>query len=254
MPRHFRLISNTNIYHIMLRGINKERIFYDDIDRKKFIKILKDSKEKYKYEIYAYCLMDNHIHLIIYDYNRELSSIIKSIGITYALYFNKKYQRVGHLFQNRYNSKCIENQQYFLNVIRYVHRNPENAKMCLTENYNWSSFKEYFRDSDFVDCEDVLNLFDRELFISRKKFKEFNLTYVENYFDKLEYEFINKFSDKEASEIIKKELDILDLGEISNYNVEIRNKYIKAIKRLNGISKSQISRILNINRKIIERA
>ena len=97
-------------------------------------------------------------------------------------------------------------------------------------------------------------MFDKELFISRKKFKEFNLTCVENYIDKLEYEFINKFTDIEATEIIKKELDILDLEEICKFNVEIRNKYIKSIKKLNGISKSQISRILNINRKIIERA
>lgn len=65
MPRHFRLLSKTNIYHVMLRGINKERIFFDDIDRKKFLKTLKNSKEKYNYTIYAYCLMDNHIHLII---------------------------------------------------------------------------------------------------------------------------------------------------------------------------------------------
>jgi len=254
VPRHFRLLSKTNIYHVMLRGINKERIFFDDIDRKKFLKTLKNSKEKYNYTIYAYCLMDNHIHLIIDDYDNKIPNIIKSIGISYALYFNKKYDRVGHLFQNRYNSKCVESQQYFLNVIRYVHRNPENAKKCLTEDYKWSSFKEYFENSELINCEKVLNLFDKELFISRKKFKEFNLTCVENYIDKLEYEFINKFTDIEATEIIKKELDILDLEEICKFNVEIRNKYIKSIKKLNGISKSQISRILNINRKIIERA
>ncbi len=254
MPRHFRLISNTNIYHIMLRGINKERIFYDDIDRNKFLKTLKNTKENYEYIIYAYCLMGNHVHLLVEIPNKKISNIIQSIGITYALYFNKKYDRVGHLFQNRYNSKCVENEIYFLNVIRYIHRNPENANICSTEEYKWSSFKDYLYYSNLVSTENVLNLFDKDLFISRKKFKEFNLTKIYNYNDELEYEFINRFNDDEAIKIIKNELNISDLKEITNYNIKIRNQYIKSIKKLNGISKSQISRILNLDRKIIERA
>lgn len=254
MPRHYRLISTTNIYHIMLRGINKERIFYDNIDRVKFLKTLKNTKDKYEYKLYAYCLMDNHVHLLIDDCDKKISNIIQSIGITYALYFNKKYERVGHLFQNRYNSKCVENEKYFLNLIRYIHRNPENAKICSTEEYRWSSFKEYLSSSDLVNCYNVLNLFDKDLFVSKKKFKEFNLTDIKNYDDELEYEFINNFTDEDARKIIKQELNISNLKEISNYNIEIRNQYIRSIKRLNGISKSQISRILNLDRKIIERA
>lgn len=254
MPRHFRLVSNTNIYHIMLRGINKQKIFFDNSDRKKFLKTLILTKEKYNYKLYAYCLMDNHVHLLIGDSEHKISNIIQSIGITYALYFNKKYERVGHLFQNRYNSKCVENESYLLNVIRYIHRNPEKASMCLTQDYDWSSFNEYFCNSDFIDSEIILNLFDKDLFISRKKFKEFNLTKIYNYNDELEYEFINRFNDDEAIKIIKNELNISDLKEITNYNIKIRNQYIKSIKKLNGISKSQISRILNLDRKIIERA
>lgn len=254
VPRHFRLISSTNIYHIMLRGINKERIFYDNIDRNKFLKTLKNTKEKYEYKLYAYCLMDNHVHLLVDECDKKISNIMQSIGITYALYFNKKYERVGHLFQNRYNSKCVESEKYFLNLIRYIHRNPENAKICSTEEYIWSSFKEYLSNSDLVNCHNVLNLFDKDLFVSKKKFKEFNLTNTKNYADELEYEFINNFSDEDAKKIIKQELNISNVQEISNYNIEIRNQYIRTIKRLNGISKSQISRILNLDRKIIERA
>lgn len=254
VPRHFRLVSNTNIYHIMLRGINKEKIFYDDMDRKKFLKILSYTKEKYQYRMYAYCIMDNHIHLLIEDPDKIIANIIQSIGITYALYFNKKYERIGHLFQNRYNSKCVESEKYFLNLIRYIHRNPEKAQICLTEEYNWSSFKSYFVEANIVDYREVLNIFDKDLIISKNKFREFNLTYVENYIDELEYEFINRFNDEDAEKIIKKELNIINLSEVCNYSIKIRNQYIKDMKGLNGISQSQISRILKIDRKIVERA
>lgn len=254
MPRTFRKLSYTSIYHIMLRGINKERIFIDDYDRKKFINILKNTKEKYNYEMYSYCLMDNHVHLLIMDQNKKISNIIQSVAITYALYFNKKYSRVGHLFQNRYNSKCVENSRYLLNVIRYIHRNPEKAMIELTENYEWSSYNSYFCQSNLIDSEYILNLFDKDVILSKKKFREFNLTYIYNYNDELEYEFITGFTDEDAIKIIRQELNINDLSEICKYNVAIRNEIIRKIKKLNGISKTQISRILNIDRKIIERA
>lgn len=254
MPRTFRKISYTSIYHIMLRGINKEKIFIDDFDRRKFIKILKNTKEKYEYELYSYCLMDNHVHLLIMDSNKKISSIIQSIAVTYALYFNKKYDRVGHLFQNRYNSKCVENQIYLFNVIRYIHRNPEKAMIELTEKYKWSSYNDYFRESDLINSKYILNLLDKDDILSKKKFREFNLTYINDYNDELEYEFIKFFTDEDAIKIIKNELKIDNLSEICKYNVKIRNQIIRKIKELNGISKIQISRILNVDRKIVERA
>ena len=94
LPRSNRIYGKSSTYHIMLRGINKGRIFYNDKDRKKFIKVLRNAKERYDFKIYAYCLMNNHIHIIIFDQKSLLPKIMQSIAITYALYFNKKYDRV----------------------------------------------------------------------------------------------------------------------------------------------------------------
>lgn len=254
MPRTLRKHSYTNVYHVMLRGINKRQIFIEDSDRRKFINTLKNTKEKYECELYAYCLMDNHVHLLIFDSKGKLSNIIQSVAITYALYFNKKYDRVGHLFQNRYNSKCVESLEYLLNVVRYIHRNPEKAMIDVTDKYKWSSYNDYFETSKLINSQYILKLFDEDDIISKEKFKEFNLTYIDDYYDEIEYEFITNFTDEDATKIIKDKLNIDNLNQICNYNVKIRNQFIRRIKSLKGISKIQISRILNIDRKIVERA
>lgn len=250
LPRQNRKISYTDIYHIMLRGINKQNIFNDDFDKIKFLKILKETKEKYQYNIYSYCLMNNHVHLLIFDRNKKLSSIIQSLAIKYSLYYNKKYERIGHLFQNRYKSKCVENEKYLLNLIRYIHQNPENANITFTEDYRWSSFNEYFYKAYLIDGDYILSFFDFNI----KEFKNFNLNYIENYKEELEYEFLNKFDDKKLIQIIKKELNIQDVNCIKNFNIKLRNNYIRCIKKIDGSTNAQIARILKVGRKIVERA
>ena len=93
MPRYAREYqkSYSNVYHVILRSINQQEIFYDNADRSKFLKSLKESKEKYQYDLYAYVLMDNHVHLLIMDKGDNLSKIVQSLATSYALYFNKKY-------------------------------------------------------------------------------------------------------------------------------------------------------------------
>ena len=207
----------------MIRGINKEKIFYDNQDKNKFLKILKETKERYKYEIYAYCLMNNHVHLLIFDLKNNISNCLKSLEITYALYFNKKYNRVGHLFQNRYKSKAVENERYLLKLVQYIHKNPEKAEICLTGEYEWSSFNEYLYKSKIVDCNFILTVFDNDI----SKFKRFHLIDTESYADELEFEFMTGFDDEKAIKIIQDELKIDDLSEIATYNVKIRNNIIK---------------------------
>ena len=111
MPRMPRKVSCTKVYHVILRGNDKQDIFLDEQDYKKFIKEILNTKEKYEYELYAYCLMTNHVHLIIYDKNDKLSKIIQSLAITYSPYFSKKYEKTGHLFQNRFLSKEVETRE-----------------------------------------------------------------------------------------------------------------------------------------------
>ncbi len=93
MPRIYRKLGFTKVYHIIIRGIDKNDIFYESKDYEQFLKILKETKEKYQYDVYAYCLMNNHVHLVIFDKEDEISKIMQIIEIRYSSYFNKKYER-----------------------------------------------------------------------------------------------------------------------------------------------------------------
>lgn len=137
--------SKTGIYHIILRGINRQTIFEDDDeDAIKFLQTLKDYESKSGYEIYAYCLMGNHIHILIKEGQEKLGTAIKRIGVSYVYWYNSKYDRTGHLFQGRYKSEVVENDKYLLTVLRYIHQNPLKAGITKDiEEYKWSSYNEY---------------------------------------------------------------------------------------------------------------
>ncbi len=136
MPRSARMKSKTGIYHVMLRGINRQDIFEDEEDYMKMLSCLeglvKRRDENGQLQpplctIYAYCLMSNHIHLLVRERDNNLSEIVKRIGVVYAYYFNKKYGRYGHLFQDRFKSESVETSAYFLTLLRYIHQNPLKA-------------------------------------------------------------------------------------------------------------------------------
>ena len=120
MPRTARKISKTGFYHVIIRGVNKEMIFIDDEDRKMFLRLLKFYKTDMNCKIHAYCLMSNHVHLLIEDKKLKIGELMKNITCVYAGEFNKKYNRVGHLFQDRFNSQNVEKQDYLFRVIRYM--------------------------------------------------------------------------------------------------------------------------------------
>lgn len=119
MARQARKRSNTGIYHVMLRGIDKRDIFLDGEDREKFIENIIKAKEVGNFEIYGYCLMDNHVHLLIKE-DEEIGTNIKRITVGYVGWHNNKYERTGHLFQNRYKSEPVETESYLIIVLRYI--------------------------------------------------------------------------------------------------------------------------------------
>ena len=127
MSRRARQRSGTDIYHVILRGINRQQIFYDEEDYDYFIRLLNRFQKVSQYEVYAYCLMGNHIHLLIKVHQESLGTIFQRIGASFVYWYNLKYQRVGHLFQDRFKSEPVENERYFLTVMRYIFRNPVKA-------------------------------------------------------------------------------------------------------------------------------
>ena len=120
-------------------------------------------------------------------------------------YFNKKYERIGHLFQDRYFHKIIEDNDYFRNTIRYIHNNPEKAKLVTKEKYEWSSYKEYIsNDSSIVDINTFLNELDVDRKVALKKFKEYHSQFKENSIsDNIEYELQTRLTDELLEEMVK---------------------------------------------------
>jgi REP element-mobilizing transposase RayT len=130
MPRQRRKTSATGIYHVMLRGINRQDIFQDDDDYVRMLTSLRLQTDRYdehgnnlppSCQIYAYCLMSNHIHLLLREESENVADTVKRIGISYATYFNRKYGRNGHLFQDRFKSEPVNDITYFLVLLRYIH-------------------------------------------------------------------------------------------------------------------------------------
>lgn len=141
MPRSVREKSETGIYHVMLRGINQQIIINEDEDFEKFLDVLKDCKAVSGFELYAYCLMNNHIHLLLKVQKEELSLIFKRIGVRYVCWYNWKYSRHGHLFQDRFKSEPVNDEKYLLTVLRYIHQKPLKAGLAKEiDTYQYSSY------------------------------------------------------------------------------------------------------------------
>lgn len=148
MPRHARLQSATGIYHVMVRGNNREEIFHCPEDFEKMMLILKDCVEINERnpvteptEIYAFCLMNNHLHLLIKEDQNGLSYFMKRLSVRYAQYYKRKYEHIGHLFQDRFKSIPVEDEDYLLATYRYIAQNPVKARICKDlKDYPWGSF------------------------------------------------------------------------------------------------------------------
>src|SRR5690554_6078475 len=175
MPRTGRKKSKTGIYHIILRGINKQIIFEDQEDGEKFLETLFSFKEKGGYRIYGYCLMSNHIHLLLKEEKEDLGIVMRRIGASYVYWYNWKYDRIGHLFQDRYRSEVVEDDKYLLTVLRYIHQNPLKANIVRDiSKYQWSSYNEYIRKNRMVDIDFILDIFSRVRGKAIYLFKEFH--------------------------------------------------------------------------------
>lgn len=168
MPRTARQKSGTGIYHVMLRGIGKQNIFEDDLDKDSFLKILLESKEKSGFQLYAYCLMNNHVHLLIKEQKEPLEIIFKRIGSNYVYWYNTRYERVGHLFQDRFKSEPVEDADYLKTVIRYIHYNPVKGGLSKDLNYRYSSFHDYEKGKTdgLTDIEEPLKQIGKDAFFA----------------------------------------------------------------------------------------
>ncbi len=249
MPRQARAKSSSKIYHCIIRGIDKRDIFLDDVDRNKFMKELSATKEKFKYKLHAYCLMDNHVHILIEEKESELAKIMHDLMLKYSVYFNLKYERVGHLFQNRFISKPVETELYLLTVQRYIHQNPPYM-----QTYRWSSYGQYAGSKKGIaDTELILSRFGKNGNKAKEEFKKYTCDKslkisVADYKDS---ELAGSVPDSKVVKIIGELLNLENIFEIKKYNTKIRNKFLKKIFEIDGITVGQLSRIMEIDKKTL---
>ncbi len=235
----------------MLRGINRQVIFEDDEDKEKFIETILHYKSISNYELYGYCLMDNHVHLLIKETSEPISMIIKRISSSFVYWYNRKYDRCGHLFQERFKSEAVESEVYFLTVLRYIHQNPLKAGLIKNiEAYKWSSYNEYLGKQTEVDIDLTLKIFSKDrikaIELLRKFMNEFNE-------DKcLEYEGKYLISDQEVISYFAQH-DISDINKLKQLEISKRNKIIEAVKSKKGVTIRQLSRITGISKSVIDR-
>ncbi len=247
MPRQARKKSSSGIYHVMLRGINKQRIFEDEEDCEKFLWVLKETKAVSEYKLFAYCLMGNHIHLLIKEEKEPLEQIFKRIGGKFVYWYNIKYQRVGHLFQDRFKSEPVEDDSYFFTVLRYIHQNPVKANLCENvEDYKYSSYGEYTERKWIVDTDFLLEMMPLD------EFAAFN--HEENTDKCLEIEEKEtvRLTDEQAKTIIELYSGCKNATEFQALPKAEQEKYVKEFKS-RGLSVRQTVRLTGISKGLVEK-
>jgi REP element-mobilizing transposase RayT len=266
VARQARKASETGIYHVMIRGINYQRIFEDEEDHEKYLRLLQIYRKRCGFALYGYCLMGNHVHLLIKEAARPsvmtirgedvevgpgepLDSALKRIGVSYVLYFNRKYKRVGHLFQDRFRSEPVENDVYLLMALRYIHRNPVKARMCeKPEDYPDSSYRAYLNGNDngLTDTGFVLEIQPRD------QMKQFTEQENEDRFIDIEPRDYPK-TDEEAKTVMLKLSGCATASEFQRLEREKRKDTFRELHR-QGMNIAQLGRITGYTRKAIYRA
>ncbi len=219
MPRKARKDIFSKFLHIMVQGINKEYIFNKEEEIKKYFKFLSESTKEFNVKIVAYCIMNNHVHLLVFCKNiEEISKFMKNTNTKYGIYYNKTHDRCGYVFRNRYRAEETYTQAHLLSCINYIHNNPVKAGMCKNKwDYNFSSYNDYLLQKRFITSELI-----KECFIN------YGIPYERVINNQCEsYKFIEeKFDEKIKENVIK---DFLENGNISFE--ELRNDKL-ALRKL----------------------
>lgn len=247
MPRQARKKSESGIYHVMLRGINQQQIFEDQEDYERFLDILRDCKAICGFQLFAYCLMGNHVHLLIKEDLEPLEQVFKRIGGRFVYWYNIKYRRVGHLFQDRFKSEPVDSEEYFLAVLRYIHQNPVKAKICKTVDlYPFSSYSEYVNRRVFVDTDFVFDI------ISREDFIEINNQTIEPNCLEVNDAVTVRVTDEQAKQLIKKYAKCDNASDFQALDTKTRDHCLKKLRE-KGLSIRQLSRLTGISFSIVRR-
>ncbi|GAA0116999.1 transposase [Clostridium senegalense] len=271
MARIARKKTENAIYHVRIIGCKSKPLFNNEYDKKMFMEKLSESIQKYKFKVYAYCLMDTHVHLIVDSYGTDISVIMKSVKERYSKYYNKEHDSNGSLYKERFESTIIESDGYLIAASLYIHRNPKDivGYRNTPETYKFSSIKAYsggIDEFDIVDSEFILSILNRFKYFAVKDYiKLFNdtMNIQNNKFKELEIKLDMEFKNVEYvnnREILKRNFSVSKLAQFiveeiglevedlliknRSYNKELRALFALMATSLCGISSLKIGKVL----------
>ena len=244
MARKKRESSESGYAHLIMRGNNKQVLFEEDEDYRFYLSKLGKYSRELQITINAYCLMENHVHLLVNDQQGHVPEMMQRIGISYTKYYNDKYERGGHLFQGRYLCEPVRDEVYLLTVFRYILNNPRKAGICTADQYRWSSYKAYFKENTSIDTGFVKDRFPTE--------DEYRY-YIGTDSDDACMEYDKPVKDDNwALETIRSCLNVDSGSALQAMEKKDRDKALKRLKD-EGLTVRQIERLTGISRSTIQR-
>ena len=270
MSRRPRKESPTGYYHVVQRGTGKQVLFEDEYDYERYMTKLTECKSELCFNLCAYCLMNNHVHLLIHvDSLKTLSKLMLRLGRSYAGYYNVKYDHAGYVFQDRFYSDPIYDDQQLLTCVRYIHNNPVKAGLGQRDDYRWSSYNDYF--SNDLDGYRLCGRNERQVQhntdVVKNRLVDFNL--VLGLFDSIEqFKQYSESADDEVFVDVEVDVATCSLGQeiirkhfgnefenslmVKQLRVEERNQIIREMKQA-GMNNHQIELVTGVSRRIVSR-
>lgn len=260
MPRQPRVHFPGAIFHVIARGNNQQPVFSQDDDRRRYLNRLEYYQQKYPFEIFAYVLMNNHVHLIIQVQDFPLAKIMQGLQQSYTLYYNHKYDCSGHVFQQRYKALLCQKDDYLLTLIKYIHLNPVRAGITESLDYAWSSHNYYtgVKKGKLINTEFVYSMLSSCESNSVKDYLDFmggkiaNSKTIENVKTKNTTETFEELLASKAEEYG------IDMGSImqkrnDGYARSAKIEVIKALIIKHNWQQIQVAEAFGINRSTISK-
>lgn len=246
MSRIARKKYNASFFHIMVQGLNKEYILNKEIYMKVYKNLLRKKSEKYEINIIAYCIMSNHVHILIQvDKIEEMSKFMHSVDTEYAKFYNEQEKRVGYVYRERFRSEPIEDIRYFAKCINYIHMNPVKAKIVKTcDKYKYSSYNNYIYKNGFINLQIVKNMLGDDYIEVLKQYnKNTNIFLDEDEYNNIDDKICNFLEEKEWKlyEILENRSKLQDILIYLQEKQKI--KYIIMMEKFN-IGRTKLAELL----------
>lgn len=249
MPRHARQMAESGIYHVMLRGVNRDAIFLEAEDHERFLHALARTRELSGCIVLAYCLMTNHVHLVLRTMDEPIGEVLKRLGIRYAGYFNRKYGRAGYVFQGRFLSVPVESDAQLVTLVRYVWHNPVKAGMVTrAEDYTWSSCRLFDGGSSLADAAELRRLVPPDALNSASTVPAAELPR----FESAPVGRPRRYSDEEAAELLRRACAAACPDEFAQLDPTVRRRVVCEL-RTRSVSYEQLGRITGMSTSSVRR-